>query len=117
MLVSAAIDPYKKSYGNSRSSSATDGVSTASERMAASPRNTCVPGVHACATAGVSTRIASATRTSGAARAARRRCLDAKTLALAPHGATQVAELVCHGVIDCVACLPHIVRNMLADFV
>src|SRR4051812_40043037 len=62
MLVSAAIDPYKKSYGNPRKSSATATGSTASERITASPRNTCVPGVHACATVGetMSTTAASA---------------------------------------------------------
>src|SRR5678809_374931 len=52
MLVSAAIEPYRKSYGNSLSSAATAGGSKLMDRMTASPRKTCVPGVHACATAG-----------------------------------------------------------------
>ena len=86
MLVSAAIDPYRKSNGNSRSSAATAGGRTASDRMTASPRKTCVPGVHACAAPGVSamaittTSSHPATRRAYAHRTARRsrvRCQDA----------------------------------------
>src|SRR3954469_21894400 len=54
MLVSAAIDPYRKSYGNARSRSPMLGGSSVIERMTASPRKTCVPGVHAQACEGSS---------------------------------------------------------------
>jgi hypothetical protein len=53
MLVSAAIDPYKKSYGNARKRSAIVAGSRLTDRMTASPKNTWVPGVHAYAVAGV----------------------------------------------------------------
>src|ERR1700722_414328 len=53
MLVSAAIDPYRKSYGNARNNSATATGSALADCMTASPRNTCVPGVHAKAADGV----------------------------------------------------------------
>lgn len=47
ILVSAAIDPYRKSDGNAASSSASCGGSSVRFRRTASPRKTCVPGVHA----------------------------------------------------------------------
>src|SRR5689334_3642825 len=117
MLVSAAIDPYKKSYGNSLSSSATATGRTDSERITASPRNTCVPGVHACAIAGVmaSTNTASAvTRRTVRAPCARGGRLDAKTLALAPNGTPQILELRLDRVVDRILRATEVVGDVVA---
>src|SRR3954470_2439183 len=103
MLVSAAIDPYKKSYGNSVSRAAIVGGRTASERMTASPRKTCVPGVHACATAGATIRTRTATRAPAPMRRAlhARLASDTKTLALPPNRSAEVLELRLDHVVDC----------------
>src|ERR1041385_4258000 len=106
MLVSAAIDPYRKSYGNSLNSAAMPGGRNCSDRMTASPRKTCVPGVHACATAGATTtRTAASQRLLGTRRArrprrARRAMLHSKPLALSPDGTAEVLELRLDGVVD-----------------
>src|SRR5215212_8754036 len=55
MLVSAAIEPYRKFAGNAASSSAMFPGRSARFRSTASPRNTWVPGVHAHSGAGIST--------------------------------------------------------------
>src|SRR5689334_15255254 len=99
MLVSAAIEPYKKSYGNSLNSAATLGGSSCSERITASPRNTCVPGVQACATAGAATMNTTANQTQVGTRPARRvrradfGTSDSKALALPPNRPAQILEL------------------------
>src|SRR6476646_5713594 len=113
MLVSAAIDPYKKSYGNSLSSAATVGGSSWSERMTASPRKTCVPGVQACATAGAITTSTTASQRQVGTRAAPprragRRTSDPKALALSPNRAAQVLELRLDGFVDGVARAPRV---------
>src|SRR5579862_8555642 len=66
MLVSAAIDPYRKSYGNARSRSAMAAGNRPTDRMTASPRNTWVPGVHAYAAAGVRATTTTAMTTTSA---------------------------------------------------
>src|SRR5213082_1298379 len=110
MLVSAAIEPYRKSYGKADSSSAMLEGRSASERMTASPRKICVPGVHACATAGARTsasRIASATRPAETARGDARTMsggLDPDSLALTADRFAEIVQLVFDDVIDRVAC-------------
>src|SRR5690349_4560194 len=104
MLVSAAIEPYKKSNGNSRNSSATASGRTASDRITASPRKTWVPGVQAWARAGetaiIETINAAKRRTSRDDRARAGRLLDAKALPLPPNRASKVLQLGLHGVVD-----------------
>src|SRR5687767_5510824 len=68
MLVSAAIEPYRKSYGKAWSSDATAGGSEGSDRSTASPSMMCVPGVHAHASAGSSATSSSAAAVSCTAR-------------------------------------------------
>src|SRR6476646_7565050 len=120
MLVSAAIDPYKKSYGNSLSSAATVGGSSWSERMTASPRKTCVPGVQACATAGAITTSTTASQRHGGTRAARprragRRTSDPKAFALSPNRAAQILELGLHRVIDGLARAPGVLGDVTSE--
>src|SRR4051812_14902924 len=118
MLVSAAMEPYKKSYGNSVNNAATAGGSTASDRMTASPRNTCVPGVHACATAGARTSTSIATPAHAPTRRALhvvRLALDAKTLALPPNGTAKVLELRLDRVIDRRAGSAQVLRYVLSN--
>src|SRR6476660_7641193 len=81
-----------------------------SERMTASPRKMCVPGVHACATAGVSTSasntasaIAPAETARGEARITVVPRLDPDPLALPANRFTEVVELVLDHVVDRIA--------------
>src|ERR1035437_8763 len=60
MLVSAAMDPYRKSCGCARRTAATAGGRSAALRSTASPSRMWVPGVHAHATVGMSATNASA---------------------------------------------------------
>src|SRR5690348_11426712 len=108
MLVSAAIEPYRKSYGNSLNSAATLGGRNWSERITASPRNTWVPGVHAWAAAGATARSTSASHSDrGTENRQRRRAaprtLDPKALAPAADRPSQILELRRHGLVDRVA--------------
>src|SRR5690349_9693154 len=105
MLVSAAIDPYRKSYGNSLSRAAMLGGRNWSERITASPRKTCVPGVQAWATAGATTTKAAASQTHVGTRRARRDgrargTLHPKTLPLSPNRPAQVFQLRLNGIVD-----------------
>src|SRR5450759_5730888 len=119
MLVSAAIEPYRKSYGNADSSSAMLEGRSASERMTASPRKMCVPGVHACATAGVSTSASStatATRAAETARGDARTIpsdLDPDALTLPPDCFSEIVQLVLDDVVDRVACGIDVVTHLL----
>src|SRR3954464_4360897 len=107
MLVSAAIDPYRKSYGNAASSSAMLDGRSGSERITASPRKMCVPGVQAWATAGVSTNAnstASARPPAEAGRDVARRiecALDPDPLALPTNGFAKIVQLFLDDIIDC----------------
>src|SRR5688572_6247646 len=74
MLVSAAMDPYRKFAGNAASNSAMLPGTRLRLRNTASPRNTCVPGVHAHSGAGVSTIASTSTIAHRRARL-RRSCL------------------------------------------
>src|SRR5215831_1583065 len=99
------------------------GGSSASDCITASPRNTCVPGVHAWATPGVIATATRATSTSDVAFHAHRRrdgraairCLDPKTLSLAANCALEIVELGLDYVVDRVACPAEIVGHVLAD--
>src|SRR5438876_290615 len=82
--------------------------SSASERMTASPRKMCVPGVHACAIAGVSI---SASSTASAILPAETARGDARTIwsGLNPDALTlptdsfpEIVQLVLDDVVDCV---------------
>src|SRR5512143_4337371 len=118
MLVSAAIDPYKKSYGNSRSSSATAAGSNTSERMTASPRKTCVPGVQACARLGVIATAMIATMRHWTTRpkaGVPRLASDAKALPLPPNRSAQILELRLHHVVDRLASAAHVVGHAIVD--
>jgi hypothetical protein len=91
--------------------------------MTASPRNTCVPGVHAWATPGVSATATTATSTSDVAFHTHRRCdgragirwLDSKTLSLAANRAPEIVHLGLDYVVDGVASPAEIVGDVLAD--
>src|SRR4051812_31164099 len=113
MLVSAAIEPYRKSYGNARSSSATTPGSIGSDRRTASPRYTCVPGVHAYAARGSRTRSRSTVTARPARRSAADRPrhgiarLDAQPAALPANRLAQVAKLVLYEAVDPIARLAH----------
>jgi hypothetical protein len=102
---------------------------TASERITASPRKTCVPGVHAWArdgeTAIIRTINAAKRRTFRDACAETGRLLDAKALPLSPNRAPKILQFGLHGVIDCfagpaqvfgqvVAVLTDVVANFIA---
>src|ERR1700682_2457192 len=123
MLVSAAIDPYRKSYGKAASSSEMLDGSSGSERITASPRKMWVPGVHACATAGVSisaSRTASARQPPDTARGVERRiwpALDPDALTLPANGFPKISQLVLHDVVDCVARGIDVVAHLLHDIV
>src|SRR4051812_6012995 len=129
MLVSAAIEPYRKSYGNARSNSAIATGSRSSDRITASPRKTCVPGVHAYAADGSSTSAAAASSTMTArSRGRGNRCsrcsrcasrpLDPQPLPLSPQGTTEIAQLGLDHVIDRLLRLaevvPHVIANLVA---
>src|SRR5688572_9769883 len=122
MLVSAAMDPYRKSYGNAARSSATLCGSNASERSTASPRNTWVPGVHANAgdgnTAIATTAIAAAiTRGIAAVRTpvGPRVTLYAEPFALTTNGLPQIAQLRLDDVGHCFPRRVDRVANFLAN--
>src|SRR5512138_635659 len=118
MLVSAAIEPYKKSNGNSLSSAAIAGGNAASDRMTASPRNTCVPGVQACATPGATMSVAramSAQRRSGRLGDRRLVVSDPKPLSLPFDGAPQILQLGLHRIVDCLARMADVIRDLLAQ--
>src|SRR5882762_6866976 len=93
------------------------------ERMIASPRKICVPGVQACATAGMSTSArstASATRPAVTARGDARVTpgdLNADALALTADRFPKIVELVLHDVVDRVArgvnVLAHLVDHVI----
>src|SRR6267154_4924734 len=89
---------------------------SASERITASPRKMCVPGVQACAIAGVST---SASRTASAMRPDDLiPCvLDADALALPPDCFAKIVQLVLHDVIDRAArgidVIAHLLNNVV----
>src|SRR6185369_12551103 len=111
MLVSAAIDPYRKSYGKARSRSPMAAGSWASERRTASPRYTWVPGVQAYAAFGsnATSRTAAPRRPAArsAARPMRRRVLDPEPAPLAAERLTEVAKLVLDEAVDPFAGLAH----------
>src|ERR1700694_2533028 len=123
MLVSAAIEPYRKSYGNAASSSEMLDGRSGSERITASPRKMCVPGVHACATAGVSisaSRTASASQPADTTRGVKRRiapALDPDALTLPANGLSKISQLVLHDIVDRVArgidVLAHLLDNVV----
>lgn len=87
-----------------------------SERMTASPRKMCVPGVQACAMAGVNT---SASSTASAIRPSRRttRDLDPDALTLSPDCFSEIVQLVLHDVVDRVASGIHVVTHLLDHIV
>src|SRR5690348_16882982 len=97
-----------------------------SERMTASPRNTCVPGVQAYAAVGSRTSTAAA-RTSINPIEPRRvvavcarvggRGLDAESLPLSTQGATQVVQLLLDHIIDGLLRLSQVVADVIANLV
>src|SRR5467141_1554158 len=89
---------------------------SASERMTASPRKMCVPGVQACAIAGVST---SASRTASAMRPDDLiPCgLDADALALPPDCFAEIVQLVLHDVVDRAARGIDVIAHLFDHFV
>ena len=96
--------------------------SRGSDRSTASPRNTCVPGVHANAGAGSKAMTTSAIATGAAIAIAWERqpvgprlTLYAETLALTPDCLAQVAKLRFHHVGNCVARRVERVSELLAD--
>src|SRR5215210_4500898 len=74
--------------------------------MTASPRKMCVPGVHACATAGVSSSASKTATAICAADTARVRArdmcgdLDPDALALTSDGFAKIGELVLNDIVD-----------------
>ena len=107
MLVSAAIEPYRKSCGNAARRAAIAGGRLASERSTASPRNMCVPGAHAYASDGNSAMARNATAHHTAIRRNRdaEGCamavpLDPHALSLAPDGLPKVRQFVSHRIVD-----------------
>src|SRR3954466_7143630 len=125
MLVSAAIEPYTKSYGKARSNSAIATGSRSSDRITASPRKTCVPGVHAYAADGSNTSAAPASSTMTArSRGRANRCsrfasrpLDPQPLPLSPQGTTEIAQLGLDHVIDRLLRLAEVVLHVIANLV
>src|SRR5258706_3121521 len=96
---------------------------SASDRMIASPRKICVPGVQACATAGVSTSASStatATRAAGTARDDARTIpvdLDSDALTLPPDCFSEIVQLVLHDIVDCVARGVDVIAHLLDHIV
>src|SRR5688572_3859406 len=120
MLVSAAIEPYRKSYGNAWRTSATAPGSCGSDRSTASPRYTCVPGVQAYAVSGSRTTSSRAATTRPARRIAGRpiqpdRRSDAQAPALAANRFAKVAKLVLNESIDAVARLADRLAHLALD--
>src|SRR4051812_4866002 len=93
--------------------------SRARDLMTASPRNMCVPGVHACATAGVSSsasRTAAEIRPADTARVCARdmcRDLDPDALALAANSFAEIVKLVLHDIVDCIARRVDVLAHLL----
>src|SRR6478672_554548 len=119
MLVSAAMEPYRKSYGNAERSSATLEGSSESDRITASPRKMCVPGVQAWATDGVSmssSRTADSTLAAETARDEARdipRALNADALTLPAYCFAEIVELVLHHIVDGFARGIHVVAHLI----
>ncbi len=90
------------------------------ERMTASPRKTCVPGVHAYAVAGVRATTATATSRISAARLATRSgrsILEMETRALFFESLAQCLELVIDGAVDGVARRVHVFGKPAAQLI
>src|SRR6202163_1553568 len=91
----------------------------ASDRMIASPRKMCVPGVQACATAGVSTSASStatATRAADTARDDPRTIpldLDSDALTLPPDCFSEIVQLVLYDIVDRAACGVDVIAHLL----
>src|SRR5690349_3819566 len=103
MLVSAAMEPYRKSYGKARSSAAVAAGSRSAARSTASPRKTCVPGVYAQSVVGQSataTPAATSSRAKRIADEARGNALETDAAALLADRAPQLAYLIGHRVVD-----------------
>src|SRR5690242_12617825 len=110
MLVSAAIEPYRKSYGYASSSSAMWPGSMASERSTASPRNTCVPGVHACAVPG---RRAMSRRASALAPTA----LDAQPPPTPANRLAKILQLSRDRILDCALGGVEVVAHLITEVI
>ena len=96
--------------------------SSASERITASPRKMCVPGVQACATDGVSTsrrRTTSATLPAVSARECTRtrRLLNADALTLSAYSFAEIAELVLYDIVDRFARGVDVITHLLDNIV
>ena len=118
MLVSAAIDPYRKSYGNSRNSSATaDGQERqrTHDRLAEKDVRSRRPGVRDGGGDG-DARGPPAPRSAGrfVSPALVGTALDPKTLPLASHGAPEILELRLDHVVDRLAGLAHVLGHVIA---
>src|SRR5665647_104930 len=105
MLVSAAMLPERKSYGKAEISSDTELGRSDSDRMIASPRKMCVPGVHAYAAAGVTAIAMTATPTTHSMKTAgcltdSRPNLDTDPLPLTANGLPEIVHLRAHDVVD-----------------
>src|SRR5512140_2944580 len=105
ILVSAAMLPYRKSYGKAEMSSDTELGRSESERMIASPRKMCVPGVHAYAAAGVTAIAMTAMPTTHSMKTAgcltdSRFKLDTDPLPLTANGFAEIIHLRTYDVID-----------------
>src|SRR6188508_744797 len=95
---------------------------SASERITASPRKMCVPGVQACATDGVSTsrrRTTSATLPADAARecARTRRLLNADALTLGAYSFAEIGQLVLYDIVDRFTRGVDVITHLLDDIV
>src|SRR5712671_1812325 len=116
MLVSAAIEPYRKPLGKARSRSATIAGSWSSARSTASPRYTWVPGVHACAMPGSSAIITSARAARPPSRASNLSVpSDAQPLPLPAERTTEVSQLRTDEAVDALACFVDRFRHVLFD--
>src|SRR5688500_12215062 len=106
MLVSAAIDPYRNSCGKARRSSPMLPGSIVAARKTASPRKTCVPGVHAHAVSGTRSSNPSLPATTNHGRRTltnhvrRTGRSDPKLLALTTNRLPKTVELGVHELID-----------------
>jgi hypothetical protein len=88
--------------------------------MTASPRNTCVPGVQACATLGVMATAMIATTRHWTTRpplaaGVLRLASDPKALPLSPDGPTKILELRLDNVVDRLTSSTHVIRDAIAD--
>src|SRR5215208_5481531 len=97
--------------------------SSESDRIKASPRKIWVPGVQACATAGISTSArstASATLPAVSARDEARgilRPLDPDALTLPPYRFPEIVQLFLHDIVDCIASSVDVIPNLFNDVV